>query len=45
MSDNFFPEIITNFPASVTLVDGSAEMLEAAKKRLGNHGNFRRNWI
>lgn len=37
----FVQELLKSFsPASVTLVDGSAEMLEAAKKRLGNHGNL-----
>ena len=37
----FVQELLKSFsPASVTLVDGSAEMLEAAKKRLGNNANI-----
>lgn len=40
--DGFFiQELIKTFsPASITLVDGSNEMLEAARKRLGIEGNF-----
>ncbi len=37
----FVQELLKSFsPASVTLVDGSAEMLEAAKKRLANNANI-----
>ncbi|MBL7180607.1 MAG: class I SAM-dependent methyltransferase [Desulfobacterales bacterium] len=37
----FIQKLLKSFsPASVTLVDGSAEMLEAAKKRLGNNANL-----
>jgi tRNA (cmo5U34)-methyltransferase len=37
----FIQELLKSFsPAGVTLVDGSAEMLEAAKKRLGNNSNI-----
>ena len=37
----FIQELIKSFsPASVILVDGSDEMLEAAKKRLKNNGNI-----
>ena len=37
----FIQELLKSFsPANVTLVDGSAEMLEAAKKRLGNKSNI-----
>ncbi len=37
----FIQELLQSFsPASVTLVDGSAEMLEAAKKRLGNNAKI-----
>ena len=36
----FIQELLKTFsPASVTLVDGSAAMLEAAQKRLANHTN------
>jgi len=36
----FVQELLKSFaPAQVTLVDGSAEMLEAAKQRLGNKAN------
>lgn len=38
----FVQELLRSFsPASVTLIDGSAEMLEAAKKRLGKHVNVK----
>lgn len=37
----FIQELFKSFsPANVTLVDGSAEMLEAAKKRLGEKSNI-----
>lgn len=37
----FIQELLKSFaPAMVTLVDGSIEMLEAAKKRLGNQANL-----
>ncbi len=38
----FIQELLKAFtPASVTLVDGSTEMLEAAQNRLGENGNIR----
>lgn len=38
----FIQELLKTFaPASVTLVDGSTEMLEAAQKRLGGNGNIK----
>lgn len=37
----FVQELLKSFsPTSVTLIDGSAEMLEAAKNRLGNSANI-----
>lgn len=37
----FIHELLTSFsPASITLIDGSAEMLEAAKIRLGENRNL-----
>ena len=37
----FIQELLKSFtPASVTLVDGSSEMLKAAKERLGNNKKF-----
>ena len=37
----FIQELLKSFaPAKVVLVDGSADMLEAAKRRIGNHENL-----